>query len=79
MTRQGKRPSYKGRTRQLNRRKRVTRVDKTVRNTPPLSIRKPTKHQANGHYKFSEDLVQTQESPVFATSVYGSLLTNSVD
>lgn len=67
---------------QPSKRKRVSRADKGVRNTPIPLLGVPQKHQPNKNNIFAEDLVQTQADSITATSVsvnpYETCLIDSV-
>ena len=60
---------YQGWVRQLNRRKRVPKTCKRVRDTPVPPAGILTKHQANRCNIYTEDLVQIHEVPMLATAI----------
>lgn len=45
-------------------RKGISKAGKRVRNMPTLTIRSPTKHQANRHQIYEENLVQINAGPM---------------
>lgn len=61
----------------------VTRVGKTVQNTPVLTVRSSIKHQANSLNLYAEDLVNTHAGSMIAVFInlsgYEPCLVDSVD
>lgn len=55
--RKGKFPHTFAGEKQLNRKKRVPNADKQIRDTAASIVRSPTKHQANSHNIYAENLV----------------------